>query len=261
MLARLRARLFGDTAPAEACDDPLLLFQRLQASRSYSLSSFRARNYAALVSAILRKTVPAVGDYILSCVAEPDGTGSDALIADGWREVWPDIEGDLNAKLSAKLGVTEAAHVAWLRELRLRHWPEAPPELWPRRREQSAHPNDEGSRVVALRTWPLALLCCRGTRCPRLWAHVRARLLHAAFPADQSPHPKVTALLLVLNVSAFGQLCNWTNLLTFLLIDRTDEHQLCTFILTNRSFHFVVYGGTAAPQTASPSQPSRRLAA
>ena len=179
---------------------------------TWSLRGYTSRKYAALVESMLQRTLPSVGEYAFSCIAAP----SDEATRARWQEVWPNVEADLRSVMRRKLGVTEVARVAFIRLLRLRGWARQAPPFWPN---------------------------------PWLWA--RAKALHATLPAEEEPHGRVSLAVLVLNCTAFLQLCNFANLARFVLIDKDDEYQLIMYILANRGYHFLVYGLIQTVQNAS----------
>ena len=219
MLQALRTRWYGETGD----DDSLSAEALVQEEPWWSFRGFTARRYATLVESMLQRTTPAVGEYMFSYIAEPGSAAAseDSAVAIGWRATWIDIEADLNAKLRRKLGVAENPVGTRINALRLRHWPTAYPLLWP----------------------------SRGKPQPLRW--LRARILHSCFPADQEPSSQATAVLVLLNCSAAFQLCNWATLARLALIDRVDEYQLVSFLVTNKAYHFLVYGLIQLAQNAA----------
>ena len=111
-----------------------------------------------------------------------------------------------------KLGVPESPEAQFVRSLRLRNWATGYPSL------------------------------CGASGWPQPITALRARLRHALNPADQHQNTAVGYTLMVLNLSAVFQLCNWTMYLRFAVIDKTDENQLVSYILANKAYHFMVYG-------------------
>lgn len=131
------------------------------------------------------------------------------------QQTWPDVEADLHAIMRRKMGVAESDQLVWLRYMRVRRWASAPSPY----------------------------------RHPISWA--RARMLYAVNPADDDPHSYVVFAMTLLQCSVAYQISNWTNLLLLALIDKHDEFQLITWIITNRGFHFVAYGLIQLVQNAN----------
>ena len=168
-----------------------------------------------------------MSDYLLSYVVERRSKDKTTQsIVDGWEESWPDIEMDLRWKLRLKLGVPESDEQALVRSLRLRSWASRYPPL--------CGPG-----------------CCGTGCCPQPFTALRARLLHALDPADEDQKGWFGNLVMLLNLSAVYQLCNWSMYVRFLIIDKSDEHQLVSYILANKGYHFIVYGAIQLVQNAS----------
>lgn len=127
---------------------------------------------------------------------------SDGKPPEWWADAWPDLEQDLRSKLRTKLGVAEDPELKALHQRRLREWPAA-----------------RGSSA----SW-------------------RSRILYAVSPAETVPDARVSLALVLLNLLPVAEICNWVQLLTFMLIDKNDEYQLVRFIVVNRAYHFLVYG-------------------
>jgi len=128
---------------------------------------------------------------------------------------------DLRWKLKLKLGVPESPEEELRNKLRLRHWSSSYPPLF--------HASG----------WPQPLTA------------LRARLRHVLYPAEEEPLAILAYTVMVLNLSAVFQLCNWTTFAHFLLIDKSDEHQLVLYILANKGYHFIVYGAIQLVQNAT----------
>lgn len=102
----------------------------------------------------------------------------------------------LQPQLRAKLGVPVTDEQKQIQFMRLRYWATRFPPL----RAPSGWPQ------------PFTVL--------------RARLRYWLHPADELQPSVVFYLLIVLNLSAYLQLCNWAMFLRFALIDKNDEHQV-----------------------------------
>lgn len=157
---------------------------------------------------------------------------SDGTAPDWWADAWPDLEQDLRSKLRTKLGVDDDPERKALHQRRLREWPTPMPSQ--------------------LATW-------------------RARILYAVSPAENAPDAIASLALMLLNIIPIMEICNWTQLATFVLIDKGDEYrtlaawrlnsspsyrlalnqtdrawsasvEIVRFIVVNRAYHFLVYG-------------------
>ena len=182
----------------------------------WSVRQYGAKKAGAFVDKQLDAYMPMVGDYLLTYLADPQAGPS--AVVDGWRTTWPDLEADIKWKIRLKLGLADRERELQ-HGLRLRHWAGAAPPLWEKGRPQ-----------------------------PYTWA--RARLLYACFPADAHPDGRVMGAMMLVNASVAFQLANWAMLLRFALIDKSDEHQLTSFILANKAYHFLIYGVVQLAQNA-----------
>jgi len=185
------------------------------------LSSYGRRKYHQLVDSQLDSFMPFMKNYLLSYIVETEANEkSTEVVAGEWQETWPDIELDLRWKLRRKLGVPDTEEQKLLYHLRLDHWAKYPP-------------------LRGSSGWP------------QPFTALRARILHMMHPADEHQDRRVYYVLLILNLSAMFQLCNWTMFVHFLLIDKSDEHQLVLYILANKGYHFIVYGAIQFVQNAA----------
>lgn len=163
------------------------------------------------------------GDFLLGVLKDPDAPASThRAIERNFALVWPDIRDQLKWDLAGSLQILDNEST-FFRTLRLRHWAASPPPLFP---------------------W------CHG-RCtwPQPFTYFRARLRYLLFPAERSPPDIVIWAWMVLNLTSAGETCNWALLLYFIIIDKSDEAQLVTFIIFNKLCHFVAFGLIPAVQT------------
>ena len=76
------------------------------------------------------------------------------------------------------------------------------------------------------------------------WARVRAKILHSIYPADgnvwSTLQDPLSATILFLKIFPYTSVLMF--MLTFALIDRSDEYQLVAFILKFKSFQFFTSG-------------------
>ena len=195
-------------------EDDAALLAGAEPSETWSVRSYGVKRYRDLIDKQLDHLLEFMGEYMLSYISERKATDAVSKdIVEGWDESWPDIEADLRWKLRIKLGVPELASQKLVRSLRLRYWQTEGPALWP-----------------------------PGKCLPQPFIALRARVLYAIDPADQPPYWLVPTVLMIANCTAILELCNWAMLLRFLLMDKSDEYQLISYILANKGYHFIVYG-------------------
>ena len=125
---------------------------------------------------------------------------TDGRPPDWWADAWPDLEQDLRSKLRTKLGVDDDPERKALHQRRLREWPT------PMSSQRA--------------TW-------------------RARILYAVSPAEKAPDAIAGLALVLLNIIPIAEICNWTQLATFVLIDKGDEYRtLAAWRLNSRPTHY-----------------------
>ena len=110
---------------------------------------------------------------------------SDGKPPEWWADAWPDLEQDLRSKLRTKLGVAEDPELKALHQRRLREWP---------------------TKGGSSRSW-------------------RSCVLYAVSPAETAPDRRASLVLVLLNLLPVAEICNWVQLLTFMLIDKNDEYR------------------------------------